>query len=431
MEMAAISTSIVTPVLTKGIGELNLRDINVYREQGGYAQLERAFKELTPKDVADMCMGSNLRGRGGAGFPTGRKWSFLPNNGRPRYLVCNCDEAEPGTFKDHMLLEQTPHQIIEGILIASYAIGCHHAYMYIRGEFKAGFKIFKAAVEEARAAGFLGKNVLGTGYDLELTVHPGAGAYICGEETGLLNSLEGRRGEPRLKPPFPAIKGLYGEPTVVNNVETLAYLPYIMRNGPEWFANVGPERSPGFKVVSISGHVQQPGNYEVPLGTTLRQLIWDCAGGLREGRTFMGVQPGGGSSACLFEEHLDLPYDFESMARAGSMLGSGAMVVFDDTTDFVKAAHALIRFYAHESCGQCTPCREGGQWLEKTLVRILEGRGLQSDVDMLVSASHQMTGLNLCPLGDSLEPFLVSVVKRFEGQFRAYIREPHAVPVAV
>jgi NADH-quinone oxidoreductase subunit F len=272
---------------------------------------------------------------------------------------------------------------------------------------------------------------LGSGYDLELTIHRGAGAYICGEETGLLNSLEGRRGEPRLKPPFPAIKGLYGEPTVVNNVETLAYLPYIMRNGAAWFAEVGPPRSPGFKVVSISGHVKNPGNYEIPLGVTMRQLIWECAGGLRDGRTFLGVQPGGGSSACLFEEHLDVPYDFDSIAKAGSMLGSGAMVVFDDTTDFVKAAHSLIRFYAHESCGQCTPCREGGQWLEKTLARILDGRGLQSDVDMLVSASHQMTGLNLCALGDSLEPFLASVVTRFEPQFRAYIREPQPAPVAV
>jgi NADH-quinone oxidoreductase subunit F len=420
--------SFITPVLTKGIGELDLRDIDVYRAQGGYAQLERAFKELTPKDVADICSGSNLRGRGGAGFPTGRKWSFLPNNGRPRYLVCNCDEAEPGTFKDHMLLEQTPHQIIEGILLGAYAIGCHHAFIYIRGEFKVGYQVFVAALAAARTAGYIGRNLLGSGYDLEVTVHRGAGAYICGEETGLLNSLEGKRGEPRLKPPFPAIQGLYGEPTVVNNVETLAYLPHIMRNGAAWFAGAGPERSPGFKIVSISGHVKNPGNYEVALGTTIRQLIWDCAGGLRDGRTFLGVQPGGGSSACLFEEHLDVSYDFDAVAKAGSMLGSGAMVVFDDTTDFVKAAHALIRFYAHESCGQCTPCREGGQWLEKTLTRILTGRGLDSDVDMLVAASHQMTGLNLCALGDSLEPFLASVVKRFESQFRAYIPAAQHAP---
>jgi NADH-quinone oxidoreductase subunit F len=412
---------LVTKVLTQGIGEKNWRDIAVYQEAGGYAQLKRAVTELSPKDVLDITNGANLRGRGGAGFPTGRKWSFLPDNGRPRYLVCNCDEAEPGTFKDHMLLEETPHQIIEGILLGSYAIGSHHAFIYIRGEFKRGYEIFRDALAQAREKGFVGKNLFGTGYDLELTIHRGAGAYICGEETGLLNSLEGRRGEPRLKPPFPAVKGLYGEPTVVNNVETLAYLPYIMKNGANWFAKAGPERSPGYKIVSISGHVKNPGNYEVPMGTTIRQLIWGCAGGLRDGRTFMGVQPGGGSSACLFEEHLDTPYDFDSVSKAGSMLGSGAMVVFDDTTDFVKAAYTLIRFFSHESCGQCTPCREGGHWIEKTLARLLAGRGVESDVDVLVSAAHQLTGLNLCALGDSIEPFLASVVKRFESQFRAYI----------
>jgi NADH-quinone oxidoreductase subunit F len=410
-------------VLTAGIGELNLRDIDVYRAQGGYAQFERAVKEMQPAELVDMMLKSGLRGRGGAGFPTGRKWQFLPNNGRPRYMVCNCDEAEPGTFKDHMLLEETPHQVIEGILIGSYAIGSHHAFMYIRGEFKRGYEIFMAALAEARSAGYVGQNLFGTDYSIELTVHRGAGAYICGEETALLNSLEGKRGEPRLKPPFPAVKGLYGEPTVVNNVETLGYLPHIMRRGPEWFASVGTPKSTGFKVVSVSGHVQRPGNYEIPLGMPMRTLIDEVAGGLRPGRKFMGIQPGGGSSSCLFEEHLDLGYDYESLASVGSMLGSGAVVVFDDTTDFVKAAHALVRFFAHESCGQCTPCREGGDWLEMTLERILDGRGLESDIDMLVEVSHQMTGINLCPLGDSIEPFLASVVKRYPEQFYAYVRK--------
>ena len=419
-----MASDLITPVLTKGIGELNLRDIAVYREQGGYEQLRRAVVELSPKDVADLCNGSNLRGRGGAGFPTGRKWSFLPKDAKTRYMVCNCDEAEPGTFKDRMLLEETPHQIIEGILIGAYAIGCEHAFIYIRGEFKRGYEVMRDAVQQAREAGFLGENIFGTGKKLEFTIHRGAGAYICGEETGLLNSLEGKRGEPRLKPPFPAIKGLYGEPTVVNNVETLAYLPYIMKNGPEWFAQAGPARSPGFKVVSISGHVAKPGNYEIAMGTTIRQLIWDIAGGLRPGRTFMGVQPGGGSSACLFEEHLDVPYDFDSVTKAGSMLGSGAMVVFDDTTDFVKASYALIRFFSHESCGQCTPCREGGHWIQKTLERILAGGGVDSDIDVITSAAHQLTGLNLCALGDSIEPFLASVITRYEDQFRAYIKHP-------
>jgi len=321
-----------------------------------------------------------------------------------------------------MLLEETPHQIIEGMIIGSYAIRSHHAFIYIRGEFKRGYEIFCKAVEEARAAGYIGKGICGTDYDIELTVHRGSGAYICGEETALLSSLEGKRGEPRLKPPFPAVKGLYGKPTVVNNSETLAYLMPILRNGAEWFSSVGTEKSKGYKIVSVSGHVKKPGNYEVPLGTTLRQLIDDCAGGLRDGRKFLAVQPGGGSSACLFEEHLDVPYDYENMAKNGTMLGSGAVVVFDDTTDFVKAALALVRFFSHESCGQCTPCREGGHWLELMLERILEGKGVASDIEMLVNVSHQITGLNLCPLGDSIEPFLSSVVKRFESHFRKYIK---------
>jgi NADH-quinone oxidoreductase subunit F len=416
----------VIKVLTDGIGEVNLRDIAVYRERGGYEQWRRAVTAMQPPELVDLVMKSGLRGRGGAGFPTGRKWSFLPDNGRPRYMVCNCDEAEPGTFKDHMLLEETPHQVLEGLLIGAYAIRSQHAFIYIRGEFKRGYEIFLAALAEARAAGFVGEKLFGTEVSLEVTVHRGAGAYICGEETALLNSLEGKRGEPRLKPPFPAIKGLYGEPTVVNNVETLATLPYLLKNGPEWFTAMGTAKSPGVKIVSVSGHVKKAGNFEVPLGTTLRELL-ELAGGPRDGRRIVAVQPGGGSSACLFEEHLDLPYDFDSMAAAGTMLGSGAVVFFDDTTDFVKAAHALVRFYAHESCGQCTPCREGGHWLELTLERILEGGGLDSDIDLLVSVSHQMTGINLCPLGDSIEPFLASVVKRFDAQFRGYVKKREAV----
>ncbi|MEO6912428.1 MAG: NADH-quinone oxidoreductase subunit NuoF [Candidatus Baltobacteraceae bacterium] len=410
----------VVPVLTKGIGELNLRDIDVYRGQGGYKQLERAFKELKSEDVLEAADASGLRGRGGAGFPTGKKWSFLPKNDAPRYLVCNCDEAEPGTFKDHMLLEETPHLVLEGMLLGAYGIGSHHAFIYIRGEFKRGYQIFMDALDAARKAGYVGKNVFGTGYDLEVTVHRGAGAYICGEETALLNSLEGKRGEPRLKPPFPAVAGLYQMPTVVNNVETLAYLVPILERGAQWFAAVGTEKSKGYKVVSISGHVQRPGNYEVALGTTIRELI-EIAGGLRPGRTFMGVQPGGGSSACIFEEHLDWGYDYESMQKAGSMLGSGAMVVFDDSTDFVKAAFALVRFFAHESCGQCTPCREGGHWLEQVLERLVHHRGVKFDIDMLTRVSHEITGINLCALGDSIEPFLASVLKRFPEQFEARI----------
>ncbi len=410
----------VVKVLTEGIGELDLTDIAVYRQRDGYRQWERAVRELKSSEVLDIAERSGLRGRGGAGFPTGKKWSFLPAGDKPRYLVCNCDEAEPGTFKDHMLLENVPHLVLEGILLGSYGIGSHHAFIYIRGEFKRGYEIFSRALEAARAAGFVGKNIFGTGYDLEVTIHRGAGAYICGEETALLNSLEGKRGEPRLKPPFPAIAGLYGMPTVVNNVETLAYLVPILRNGPEWFSAVGTERSKGYKIISISGHVRKPGNYEVALGTTVRELI-EIAGGLREGRTLRAVQPGGGSSACIFEEHLDLPYDYENMSKAGSMLGSGAFVVFDDTTDFVKCAFNLVRFFAHESCGQCTPCREGGHWLETVLHRFVEGRGLASDLTMMRRVSSTVTGLNLCALGDSIEPFLKSVLQRFPEQFEARV----------
>jgi NADH-quinone oxidoreductase subunit F len=410
----------VTKVLTAGIGEADLRDIAVYRARGGYRQWERAVRELKPVDVLDLAEKSGLRGRGGAGFPTGKKWSFLPTDKHLRYLVCNCDEAEPGTFKDHMLLEEAPHLVLEGMLLGSYGIACHHAFIYIRGEFKRGYEIFCAALEQARAAGYVGADIFGTGFDLEVTVQRGAGAYICGEETGLLNSLEGKRGEPRLKPPFPAIAGLYGMPTVVNNVETLAYLVPILEKGAEWFAAVGTERSKGYKIVSVSGHVQRPGNYEVALGTPVREII-ELAGGLRPGRSLMAVQPGGGSSACIFEEHLDLPYDYESMTKAGSMLGSGAFVVFDDTTDFVKAAHNLVRFFSHESCGQCTPCREGGSWLERVLERLVHGRGVAGDYEMLLRVAGTITGLNLCALGDSIEPFLKSVVLRFPEQFKARI----------
>jgi NADH-quinone oxidoreductase subunit F len=427
MRAASEAAMPVTKVLTAGIGEVDLRNIDVYRSRGGYTQWERAVRELQPIDVLNLADQSGLRGRGGAGFPTGRKWSFLPKDKNVRYLVCNCDEAEPGTFKDHMLLEYTPHQIIEGMLIGAYAIASHHAFIYIRGEFERGYEIFCSALEEARAANMLGKDVFGSGFDIEITVHRGAGAYICGEETALLNSLEGKRGEPRLKPPFPAVEGLYGLPTVVNNVETLGYLVSILEKGAEWFASVGTERSKGYKIVSVSGHVQKPGNYEIALGTPVRELI-EIAGGLRPGRTLMAVQPGGGSSACIFEEHLDWPYDYESLAKAGSMLGSGAMVVFDDTTDFVKAAHNLVRFFAHESCGQCTPCREGGAWMSRVLDRLVHNEGIPGDIEMLGRVSGTITGINLCPLGDSIEPFLKSVMQRFPEQFAARMKEWEAQP---
>ena len=342
------------------------------------------MQELGQQAVMDMSTGSNLRGRGGAGFPTGRKWSFLPNNGRPRYLVCNCDEAEPGTFKDHMLLEADAAPDHRGHpdrrVRASAAITRSSIFA---ASFRSGYEIFRAARRRRRAPpATSAKASCGSDYDLEFTIHRGAGAYICGEETGLLNSLEGKRGEPRLKPPFPAIKGLYGEPTVVNNVETLAYLPYILRNGPEWFAKVGPERSPGYKIVSISGHVKKPGNYEVPLGTTMRELIDDCAGGLaRRPDVSRRCSPAAVRRRVSSKSISICRTISTAIAKAGSMLGSGAIVVFDDTTDFVKAAYTLVRFYAHESCGQCTPCREGGSWMQKRSSACCDGRGVESDID--------------------------------------------------
>jgi NADH-quinone oxidoreductase subunit F len=418
----------VTKVLTAGIGEVDMRGIDAYRQRAGYKQWERVLRELQPVDVLNIAEKSGLRGRGGAGFPTGRKWSFLPKDKNVRYLVCNCDEAEPGTFKDHMLLEEVPHLVLEGMLIGAYAIASHHAFIYIRGEFARGYEIFSAALEQARNAGYVGRDIFGTGFDLEVTVHRGAGAYICGEETAMLNSLEGKRGEPRLKPPFPAVEGLYSKPTIVNNVETLAYLVPILERGAEWFAAVGTERSKGYKIVSVSGHVQKPGNYEIALGTPVREII-ELAGGLRPGRTLMAVQPGGGSSACIFEEHLDWPYDYESMAKAGSMLGSGAFVVFDDTTDFVNCAYNLVRFFAHESCGQCTPCREGGSWMERVLERLVHHRGVSGDYEMLLRVAGSITGLNLCPLGDSIEPFLKSVMMRFPDAFKSRIAPTREVQV--
>ena len=410
-------------VLTARIGKKDSRSIDTYLADGGYAGVKRVLTGgMTPEQVIEEVKKANVRGRGGAGFSAGVKWSFLPKDtkGKPIYLLCNADESEPGTFKDRLLMENDPHQLIEGMILASYAIKCRNAYIYIRGEFYDGARILDKALEEAHAKGYLGEKILGSGFSLDITVHRGAGAYICGEETGLLNSLEGKRGEPRLKPPFPAIEGLYRMPTVVNNVETLAYLVPILERGPEWFSAVGTERSKGYKIVSVSGHVQRPGNYEVALGTTVREII-ELAGGLRPGRSFMAVQPGGGSSACIFEDHLDWPYDYESMGKAGSMLGSGAFVVFDDTTDFVKAAHNLVRFFAHESCGQCTPCREGGSWLARVLDRLVQRRGIPGDYEMLMRVSGSITGLNLCALGDSIEPFLKSVLTRFPEQFTSRI----------
>jgi NADH-quinone oxidoreductase subunit F len=410
------------PVLTKGIGEFDLTDIDVFESRGGFAALRKALKEMTPEAVVNEVSASNLRGRGGAGFPTGKKWSFLPKDGRPRYLVCNCDEAEPGTFKDRMLLEQTPLQIIEGLIVSAYAIGAKEIVMYIRGEFLEGYRIFKRALAAARSRGYVGNKIAGSDFSVDIILHRGAGAYICGEETAMLNSIEGKRGEPRLKPPFPAVAGLYAMPTVVNNVETVAYVSHIVNRGAKWFASIGPEKSPGPKVISVSGHVQRPGNYEIPLGISMRELIEEYAGGLLPGRRLKAIQPGGGSSAAIFEEDLDTGVDYDSLAAKKTMLGSGAVVVMDDTACMVRSSMTLVRFFEHESCGQCTPCREGGQWVHRMVARLEAGEGSESDIRILNTINSTITGTNLCPLGDSIMPFLLSVLRRFPDEFAAHVK---------
>ena len=345
--------------------------IDEYIAHGGYRALAKAFREFQPADLIEAVKRSGLRGRGGAGFPCGMKWGFIPKDpSKPKYLVCNCDESEPGTFKDRMLVEEEPHQLIEGIAISSYAIGCRQAFIYCRGEFVRGARMLERALTEAYGRGYLGRGILGSGFDLDVHVHRGAGAYICGEETGLLESLEGKRGQPRPKPPFPAVSGLYRSPTVVNNVETLCNIPHIVLRVAEWYAGIGPPSSTGPRLFSVSGHVQHPGNYELPMSVTLRELIFEHAGGIRNGRRLKAVIPGGSSAPVLTEQHLDVHMDFESLAAAGSMGGSGGVIVMDEDTCMVRVGEIVSRFYHHESCGQCTQCREGTAWLHKTLRRI-------------------------------------------------------------
>ncbi|MDP9188511.1 MAG: NADH-quinone oxidoreductase subunit NuoF, partial [Actinomycetota bacterium] len=371
-----------TRVLFRNIDEPGLNEIATYRRLGGYESLRKAFEDSDPETLLSELEESGLRGRGGAGFSMGKKASFLPRGEMDKYLCCNADESEPGAFKDRELMQKNPHQLIEGIAIAARAAGANRCFIFIRGEYDLQGDLLDAAVEEAYEAGFLGSDVLGTGEQVELVVHRGAGAYICGEETALLDSLEGKRGNPRLKPPFPAVQGLYGGPTLINNVETLANVPHIVASGAEWFKGFGTEQSPGTKVVSVSGDVCRPGNYEVELGVKTGDLINGLAGGVNEGRTIKGFFPGGSSSAVLTaEEGLDLPYSFEAMQEAGSMLGSGSIIVFDDTTSVVELALRTARFYHHESCGKCTPCREGTNWTVKMLERLIRGEATPIDLE--------------------------------------------------
>jgi NADH-quinone oxidoreductase subunit F len=417
---------VIDPILFAGIDEPGLNTIDVYRRRGGYESLQRALKTMTREQVLDELLASGLRGRGGAGFPTGKKVSFIPTAQIDKYLVCNADESEPGTFKDRELMQKSPHMLIEGIVIGAYAAGANRAFIYIRGEYVEQADIIDAALLEAEAAGYLGENILGSGFGVSLVLHRGAGAYICGEETGLLDSLEGKRGNPRLKPPFPANQGLYQGPTLINNVETLATIPHIIRMGGAEYAKIGTETSAGTKLVSVSGNVQRPGNYEVELGTPSREIIYDLAGGPPDGRRVKFWFPGGSSSPVLLEEDLDLPYDFNTLAQAGSMLGSGAIIVVDDSVPVVDVALKLAKFYRHESCGKCTPCREGTRWTVSMLERVDAGLATPMDLDIMASVQEQIIGNCLCVLGDAMAMPIGSMVAKFRDEFESHIEAARA-----
>jgi NADH-quinone oxidoreductase subunit F len=417
------------PILLRDIDEPGLATLEVYKRRGGYQALRKAL-EMPPEAIVAELEVSGLRGRGGAGFPAGRKSSFLPKGDMDKYLVCNADESEPGTFKDRELMQKSPHGLIEGVLIAARGAGISRAFIYIRGEYEAQARILDAALAEATAAGYIGENILGSGFSCSIVLHRGAGAYICGEETGLLDSLEGKRGNPRLKPPFPAIQGLYQGPTLINNVETLMTMPHILRMGGEEYAKLGVANSAGTKVVSVSGHVRRPGNYEIVLGTPSREIIFDLAGGPSEGRRVKLWFPGGSSSPVLTEEDLDVPYDFDSLAKAGTMLGSGAIIVVDDSTAVLDVALKLAKFYRHESCGKCTPCREGTNWTVRMLERIETGEATPMDLDIMASVQEHIIGNCLCVLGDAMAMPIGSMIAKFRGEFEAHMSSRQLAGVA-
>ncbi|MDR1791434.1 MAG: NADH-quinone oxidoreductase subunit NuoF [Propionibacteriaceae bacterium] len=409
-------TELLTPILSANWGVDKSWTLKSYLSFDGFEGAKKALK-LKPEEVLEIVKESGLRGRGGAGFPTGTKWSFVPqDNPNPKYLVVNADESEPGTCKDMPLLLASPHTLLEGIVIASYAIHCHTAFVYVRGEVAHVARRLQAAVAELYAAGWLGKDIQGSGFDLDVVVHSGAGAYICGEETALLDSLEGKRGQPRLRPPFPAVAGLYASPTVINNVESISSVPCILRNGAEWFSAMGTEKSKGFTIYSLSGHVAKPGQYEAPLGTTFAQLL-ECAGGMRAGHELKFFTPGGSSTPILTPADVDIPMDYEGMVGAGTMLGTKALQVFDETTSIVRTTLRWSEFYAHESCGKCTPCREGTGWLVQLLKRLEAGQGHEGDVDKLLSVCDDINGLSFCALAGGAVACVTSAVKHFREEF--------------
>jgi len=410
----------MTQILFKNINMEGLHTLPVYENQGGYQSLPKAFAK-EPGEIVEMVKASGLRGRGGAGFPTGLKWSFLAKDIFPRYLCCNADESEPGTCKDRELLLKNPHLLIEGMILCSYACQIEIGYIYFRGEFYDLAEIMETAIQEAHEKGYLGKNILGSGFNLDIHTHLGAGAYICGEESALLNSLEGRRGEPRMKPPFPAVEGLYSKPTVINNVETLCAVPAIVSDGPEKYASLGTEKSKGTKLVSVSGHVKKPGNYEVVLGTSTREIIYELAGGIRDDNELKAFIPGGSSVPMLPASVVDTPYDYEGLQAAGSMLGSGALIVLDHTVNVVEATHRLMSFYMHASCGKCTPCREGTRWLLQILAKIMKGEGGGDPIEKLNDICDNMSFKCFCPLGDAAIAPVMSGIKHFRKGYEDFL----------
>ncbi len=428
-------------IILENIEVEGIRSLEVYRQNGGYQSIEKALKTMTPDEVVAEVKTSGLRGRGGAGFPTGMKWSFIDKkSGNPRYLICNADESEPGTFKDRYLLEHIPHRLIEGMICAAYALGANKAYIYVRGEFKYIIGILNEAIKETYKAGLLGKDILGSGYDLDIHVHSGAGAYICGEETALLESLEGKRGNPRLKPPFPAIKGLYGCPTVVNNVETLSNIGWIVNNGGETYSKIGIGRSTGTKLISACGNINNPGVYEIELGLPVEEFIYSdkYCGGVKGGKELKAVIPGG-SSVPILPKNLILNtiegqprlISYESLSEggfvSGSMLGSGGFIVFDEDACIVRNTYNFSRFYHHESCGQCSPCREGTSWMESVLHRIENGEGKMKDIDLLVSIASKIEGNTICPLGDAAAWPVSAAIRHFRSEFEFHVEHPDVV----
>lgn len=411
-------------IITRRFNQVNSHRLDTYLSDKGYEGARKALTQMTSAQVIEEVKKSNLRGLGGAGFLTGVKWGFIPqNNPKPKYLVVNADEGEPGTFKDKYIMELDPHALLEGIIVTCYAIGSHKAYVYIRGEYLKSMQILQGAIDEAYREGFLGKGIMGTSFDLDVVIHPGAGAYICGEETALLESLEGKKGFPRLKPPFPAVVGLFGCPTVINNVETLACVPPIIINGAEWFAKLGCEKNGGNRIFCVSGHVKEPGIYELPVGTTLREIIYEHAGGIREGHEFKAVIPGGISAAVLTADEIDVKMDFDSLKAIGSMAGSGGIIVMDETTCMVWASMVAARFFAHESCGQCSPCREGAGWVYRIMKRICDREGRPSDLKNLPGIVGNIGGNTICAFGDAVTMAVGSYVQKFKSEFEYHIQE--------